>query len=383
MPSKKKLYRKLKRLNKRMDSLENPCKEKPRKKVSTGSTQHQYCSMPKVTEREFAHSVSESRERLIRPIMKKWVNGTTLRYYFFNSGLYAGAGAQKDIVRQGFEVWRVAGIGIPFQETTNIEEAEIRIGFLQGDGAWSYVGRDVIDIPRQYERTMNFGWDLTQDRRGVDTPVHEIGHTLGFKHEHQNPIAGIVWDEEAVYDYFGGPPNNWSRATTYRNVLQQNPPSSVEGSAWDPNSIMHYGFDSGLIIEPDQYRNGISPELGLSATDRAEALRLYPSIEDETNENLNRFELKRLNLKPAQQVNYNITPSATNNYTIQTFGGSDTVMVLFENVDGEMRKVSADDDSGEDRNAFLSVRLQQGRDYVLRIRLYSDYASGGTAVMMW
>ena len=129
----------------------------------------------------------------------------------------------------------------------DINDAEIRIGFLQGDGAWSYVGRDVIDIPGQHERTMNFGWDLKRDPRGVDTPVHEIGHTLGFPHEHQNPFAGIVWDESAVYRFFAGSPNFWSRQKTFHNVLRKLPERSVEGSKWDPNSIMHYPFDAGLI----------------------------------------------------------------------------------------------------------------------------------------
>ena len=53
---------------------------------------------------------------------------------------------------------------------------------------------------------MNFGWDLTQPGE-IDTAIHEIGHTLGFPHEHQNPHAGIVWDEEAVYAALAQPPN--------------------------------------------------------------------------------------------------------------------------------------------------------------------------------
>ena len=91
---------------------------------------------------------------------------------------------------------------------------------------------------------MNFGWDLTEDPRGggVDTPVHEIGHTLGFPHEHQNPFSGIVWDEEAVYQRFAGSPNFWSRQQTFHNVLRKLSSAEVEGSDWDPNSVMHYGF---------------------------------------------------------------------------------------------------------------------------------------------
>jgi len=54
---------------------------------------------------------------------------------------------------------------------------------------------------------MNFGEPLVGSPRGFDTALHEIGHTLGLKHEHQNPYAGIVWDEEEVYAYTAKPPN--------------------------------------------------------------------------------------------------------------------------------------------------------------------------------
>ena len=120
-------------------------------------------------------------------------------------------------------MWADLGIGIEFVPVDNIADAEIRIGFLQGDGAWSYVGRDVLTFPGQQERTMNFGWDLTRDPRHEFVAVHEIGHTLGFPHEHQNPFSGIVWDEEAVYSTFGGPPNNWPR----EHDVQQHHPEAV------------------------------------------------------------------------------------------------------------------------------------------------------------
>ena len=66
---------------------------------------------------------------------------------------------------------------------------------------------------------MNFGWLLRGDD-GRDIALHEIGHILGFHHEQQNPFAGIEWDENAVYRYFTGPPNNWSRNKTCHNVLR-------------------------------------------------------------------------------------------------------------------------------------------------------------------
>jgi hypothetical protein len=59
------------------------------------------------------------------------------------------------------------------------------------------------------------------------------------------------------------------------------------------------------------------------------------------------------------------------------------VIVLFEEVDGNLRYVAGDDDSGADRNARLSVKLFQGRRYTLRLRLYWAWATGNTGVMYW
>ncbi|MEZ5812111.1 MAG: M12 family metallopeptidase [Rhizobiaceae bacterium] len=342
-----------------------------------------FCGLPVVPPRVFAPDVSSDRERLIVYMDKKWVNGTVLHYYFFAEGAWAGPAGEMQLVRDGFKVWEDVGIGVRFEEVDNIEDAEIRIGFLQGDGAWSYVGRDVIDIPGQFERTMNYGWRIASDPRGVDVAVHEIGHTLGFPHEHQNPFAGIVWDEEAVYNYFGGPPNNWPRQQTFHNVLRKLPAATVEGSDWDPDSIMHYGIAPGLILQPDEFRNGITPELGLSDHDMEEVKRFYPPIADSDYPQLEVFRPRMLSLNPGDQSNFLILPEATRDYTMQTFGRSDTVMVLFEERDGELRYVDGDDDSGLSTNSKIEAKLIAGKRYVLRIRLYLSWASGKSAVMLW
>ena len=57
--------------------------------------------------------------------------------------------------------------------------------------------------------------------------------------------------------------------------------------------------------------------------------------------------------------------------------------MLFEDVDGQLRYVAGDDDSGEERNSSLSVKLFQGRRYVVRVRLYWAGRSGESAVMYW
>ncbi|MCA2627888.1 MAG: hypothetical protein ACK4YL_02565 [Microcystis sp.] len=95
------------------------------------------------------------------------------------------------------------------------------------------------------------------------------------------------------------------------------------------------------------------------------------------------FQSVTLSIAPGEQMNFTIQPETTRYYDIRTFGISDTVMVLFEDDNGNPRYLTADDDSGDDTNASLRVKLLKDHKYILRIRLcYSD-CSGETAVMMW
>ena len=346
------------------------------------------CSLPDVPARQLPDDISPYREQLIRELEKKWVNGTKLRYYYFRDGENSTDDVESQIekVEAAFDLWREVDIGIEFEEIDSIDEGQVRIGFKQGDGSWSYLGRDILEYPGQHERTMNFGWDLTQDTRGggVDTPIHEIGHTLGFPHEHQNPLAGIDWNEQEVHEYFTGPPNNWSTAQIKRNILDKFLTENIEGSNWDPNSIMHYSFFAALIDGPEPYNEqGITPEGGLSRVDKDRAKTFYPAQYGGDLTILEPYKSQSLSLGPAEQRNFAVEPDATRDYTIQTFGYSDTVMVLFEDQDGDPKYVDGDDDSGTDQNAKITRRLYGGRRYVLRVRLYLNWGSGDTAVMLW
>ncbi len=337
------------------------------------------CALPDLPERTFGDDVSLDRAQLIRVISKKWVNGTVLHYHLFDGTPWGGPEAQKEVVRRAFATWKEVGIGLEFKEVGQPDDAEIRIGFLQGNGSWSYVGRDVLR-QGQGERTMNLGWDLTR-AGGIDTAVHEIGHTLGFPHEHQNPNAGIEWDEEAVYAALARPPNSWSRQKTFHNIIRKISPDSVDGSNWDSDSVMHYPFRAGLILEPAQYRSGLRPQPGLSEKDKAQVKFFYPPPESVYPE-LKPLESRQLNIAAGTQANFAVLPGATRDYEFRTFGNSDTVMVLFEEIDGEPVYVTGDDDSGTALNAQFTVRLIKGRRYILRIRLYYEFASGATAVML-
>lgn len=343
--------------------------------MSDAAQPRPYCALPPQPVPVLPPDMPADRQRAIIVGATKWVNGTALRYHFLD-----GPDAERDVVRQMLQAWKDLPIGLSFAEADDPAEAEIRIGFDQGDGSWSYIGRGVLDIGAR-ERTMNFGWDLTTPY-GHTTALHEIGHTLGLPHEHQNPFAGIVWDEPRVYAYFAGPPNNWPRETTFHNVLRKLSRGEVEGSEWDPDSIMEYAFPAGLITAPEEYRDGIDPPGVLSAIDKQWARQWYPA-ERAGPIPLTPFQSVPLALAPSQQADFTIAPPSSRRYEIGTFGTADTLIVLFEDVDSELRFLAGDDDSGMERNARLSVRLLRGRRYVLRVRLYWAGESGQMAAMYW
>ena len=357
-----------------------------------------YCSLPQQPAPSYPPGLAAERLGALMAGRQMWVNGTVLHFCFFDGESdasaipvpgtgetrrvsWVGAEEQRDVVRECFREWQGLGTGVSFTETGVRSEAELRIGFQQGDGSWSAVGRDALSVGLT-ERTMNFGWDLTAPgQRG--TALHEIGHALGMLHEHQSPFAGIHWDDEAVYADLAGPPNYWSRDKTHFNILRKLDPDEVNGSVWDPLSVMEYQFAAGLILEPEQYRGGVHPPGSLSPADKEFVLRWYPPAERREPAALAPFRSVPLRLGPGEQADFTLEPPETRAYTVGTFGACDTVAVVFEERDGEPRFLAGRDDGGTPHNATLGVRLVRGRRYVVRVRLYSSWGSGETAVMCW
>lgn len=334
-----------------------------------------YCNQPPVVKRDFEPGINPHRMSFILSTSKKWVNGTKLKFMFLE-----GAATQKEVVRKAFRHWKNLGIGISFKETKSGDESIVRIGFDYADGSWSYVGRDNLTIPKA-ELTMNFGWDLTNPY-GMTTALHEIGHAIGFQHEHQSPFAGIVWDAPVVYREFSGPPNSWSKQDIDKNILEKLPANQVKGSNWDPDSIMEYEFGPGLVLQPVAYRNGINPPGVLSLADITGVKQFYPVVKPASVSRLQPGKATTISAKSGGQSDFLFKAPMTKKYTFQTVGELDTVMVISEKTSKENHYLAGDDDSGFDKNARIRLPLVKGREYLVNVRvMYAPGASSGSVIV--
>ena len=121
---------------------------------------------------------------------------------------------------------------------------------------------------------MNYGWleDDTIDDEYERVVVHEFGHALGCIHEHQQPNEDLKWDADAVYKYFSGSPNFWSKNEIDSNVLQKYSKNGISATPFDEDSIMLYQFPDYLFTD----HKGTPNNIQLSAQDEQMIKTMYP-----------------------------------------------------------------------------------------------------------
>lgn len=208
----------------------------------------------------------DSSARMALVTQKLWQPGRTLKVRFLD-----GHPVVQEKVKQFALQWcEHANIQLDFGDHA---DAEIRISCTPGAGSWSYLGTDALTIPAD-KPTMNFGWFTpeTEDTEISRTTIHEFGHALGCIHEHQNPATDIPWDKEAVYRFYAGPPNNWSREDVDHNLFQKYAADSTQFTQFDRESIMLYSVPNELTIGDWE----VGWNTTLSSTDKAHIAQIYP-----------------------------------------------------------------------------------------------------------
>lgn len=301
---------------------------------------------------------------------KKWQNGRTLHVRFLE-----GVPQIQAKVKQFALQWtQFANIKLEFD---NSPDAEIRIAF-QRDGSWSYIGTDNLVIAKN-QSTMNFGWFTTStpDEEIERTVVHEFGHALGCIHEHQHPEAGIPWDRDAVFRYYMGPPNNWTRDQVETNLFQRYGASTTQFSQFDTKSIMLYPVDNSLTIgnfeigwnkklsDTDKQFIGVAYPLASAKPPEGEELKVGATVSASIG-------------KHGEEDLYRVKIDAAGSYRFETSGNTDVVMSLL-GPDDIKKLVAEDDDSGQGRNALIAATLKAGQ-YWLRVRHFNPTGTGSYKV---
>ena len=302
--------------------------------------------------------------RAMAPIGKTWINGSTLRVRFLG-----GTPDEQAIAREQAGWWQqAANLTFDFNNATN---AEIRIAFDSSDGAWSYVGTDCRKIPLN-QPTMNLGF------LDGGTTAHEFGHAIGLAHEHQNPRGGIQWNEQAVIEELGKSPNFWDEATARHNVLRKYSVDQINGTEFDPDSIMLYFFPASWT------RNGIATKANevLSAMDKqfVAGAKMYPRTgATATSPVALEINAKRRTAasigKYGEEDLYSFTAPRDGRYRIDTRGPTDVVMKLF-GPNSPTALIAEDDDSGIDTNALIHADLTAGQ-YFVQVRHYNRASGKG------
>lgn len=144
-------------------------------------------------------------------------------------------------------------------------KGNVRIGFNPQGGSNALVGTDNRDDTNSLT-TVNYGWLDTA------TIIHEMCHVLGMIHEHQNPRGNTIdWDTEKVYKW-ANDTYGWNKQKTYHNIIEAYKVDQINGSEFDPKSIMLYFFPGSIT------KNGKGTHMNhrLSLTDAQWLYKMYP-----------------------------------------------------------------------------------------------------------
>lgn len=159
------------------------------------------------------------------------------------------------------------------QFTASNVDPQVRIARVPNDGYWSYVGTDILSIPKD-QPTMNLeGFTMETPESEYHRVVrHETGHTLGFVHEHmRRELVNRIDPAKAIA--FFGQTQGWSPEEVRAQVLTPLEDAELTGTAHsDQHSVMCYQIPGTITKDGKPIIGGID----IDKKDFAFAASLYP-----------------------------------------------------------------------------------------------------------
>jgi len=192
------------------------------------------------TEDATAHgAIRPGAEGLVAHKYWMWPNGSRLHVYFLDGSL-----AAREAVAKTASQWTEhANIDLEFHlDDTRTTPADIVVTF-EDSACNSSVGwgsRNSIAQGRVSMRLCHKDKEIGT-KRFSRVVLHEFGHALGLKHEHESPNAAFQWDKAFVYDYYART-NGWSATDVDDNLFDKLRQDEARATEWDKDSIMQYFF---------------------------------------------------------------------------------------------------------------------------------------------
>jgi hypothetical protein len=294
--------------------------ERPKVRIQEGYSETFIRALQQQDEaiRSASPDMSFAQVQSIRSVLRTWPNKKAIKVAF-KSG---NAGLRKQI-SQMVQPWMDAAnitFDFGFDPTTgNYREwttsdtdyrADVRISFdsRPEPGYWSAVGKDSIKPSLRAPNIASMNFQGFTDELPDDwqaTVLHELGHALGFEHEHQSPNSSCEpeyrWSDDpgyiptqnmhhefvadnqgrkpGIYTVLGGAPNRWSKEQIDFNLKQFAPSTDWYLTSFDPSSIMKYVFPDWMYRDVAvSTKSGCygPPNLVLSAEDQKAAAAAYP-----------------------------------------------------------------------------------------------------------
>ena len=208
-----------------------------------------------------------------------WDNGKTITVKFIGEG---GSPKLREKIKVAAKEWeKYANISFNFVESG---EANIRVLVTDKGGCNSVVGTVAL-FRDSNEKTMNLDSNFFYNRGFffdvllTSTVQHEFGHAIGLLHEHSYK-GKIQWNKEVVYKEAYERDKEWDKAMVDFQIFMQHESLYTNGFAYDPLSIMHYGYPASWTLNNIEIKSNFK----ISELDKATVGLLYPKNSQRANE---------------------------------------------------------------------------------------------------